>query len=183
MSKPKKLTTKEKSKGGAVTKAATLERQQVVEQLMLEGDTIAEISNYSHKGKKLGAENTISKDMDIVRSKWLESDPTWFHRARIARIEAKNRLLMIFKKQMNLIKDLESGDYDIKAVWTKEGQVDLETKENRGNLLTRAYDSVTKTIAKIYEIDSDFDPEQYIDMKIQESIKDKITVTETTISR
>ena len=81
------MRTTEKSKGGKVTKSDSIVRQSHVERLMKMGYSLTQISSFKINGKILGAINTISKDMNIIRSRWLEMDPQWFHRARLASIK------------------------------------------------------------------------------------------------
>jgi hypothetical protein len=120
-------------------------------------------------GKKLGALETISKDMDIIRSRWLDMDPEWFHRARLARIEAKERLLEQMIRLGDLILDVKDGKYKTPL-------------ENKPKQLTYAESQLTTVISKLYEIDSDFDPEQYLDKRIQESVHVKIKEATTSTS-
>ena len=87
------LESTERSKGGRVTKTQSIERQSHVERLMRMGYSLTKISSVTINGKKLGHIDTISKDMDIIRSRWHDMDPEWFHRARLARIEDKERLI------------------------------------------------------------------------------------------
>lgn len=127
------------------------------------GYGVTKIASMKINGKKLGALDTISKDIKIINSRWLESDLEWFHRASIARIEAKQRLL----EQM-----------------TRLGDLILKLKDNKDNHKTLVYteSQLTTVITKIYEIDADFDPEQYVNKKIQESVDVKIKEAETTVS-
>lgn len=148
---------------GRITKSQIIIRQAEVEKLMKMGYGVTKIASMTLHGKKLGALDTISKDMDIIHSRWLASDLEWFHRASIARIEAKQRLL----EQMTRLGDL---------ILSLNGMEDSE------KTLVYTESQLTTVISKIYDIDADFDPEQYIDKKIQESINVKIKKAETTTS-
>ena len=177
------LRTSEKSKGGIVTSAAAILRQSHVERLMKMGYSLTRITSTKVNGKKLGAVNTISKDMDIIRSRWLEQDPSWFHRARLARIEAVQRLTEQLVRMNELILQLKNGDYNNEIKSTKEGGAFVsESNADLPRKLTYAESQLTTIISKIYEIDADFDPEQYIDQKIRESINHKVKAAETETS-
>jgi len=164
-----KLGLARRVKGGNVTKTQSIERQCHVERLMRMGYSLTKISSIPIDGKKLGHIDTISKDMDIIRSRWLDKDPEWFHRARLARIEAKERLLEQMIRLGDLILDVMDGKYET-------------SPENKPKQLTYTESQLTTVISKIYEIDSDFDPEQYLDKRIQESVHVKIKEAAATTS-
>jgi len=170
----KQLPLTAESKGGRSTKSTAIQRQVHVERLMKMGYSLTKISSITINGKNLGAEHTISKDIDIIRSRWLDKDPEWFHRARLARIEAKERLLEQMTRMGDLILKIKDGQYD-EVLKIIDKQIDhIPTKENVPKQLTYAESQLTTIISKLYEIDSDFDPEQYLDKRIQESIGNKI---------
>ena len=172
-----------KIKGGKVTKTQSIERQSHVERLMRMGYSLTKISSVTINGKKLGEIHTISKDMDIIRSRWLDMDPEWFHRARLARIEAKERLIEQMTRLGDLIIQIKNGDYNSKIQSTKEnGAFIAESNGDLPKKLVYAESQLTTVISKIYEIDSDFDPEQYLDKRIQESVNVKIKEATPTTS-
>jgi len=75
----------------------------------------------------------------------------------------------------DLILKIMDGEYNNKIQSTKEGGSFVA--ESNGDLpkkLVYAESQLTTIISKIYEIDADFDPEQYLDKRIQESMEDKI---------
>lgn len=179
----KQLVKTRKNQGGRATKAAAIERQAKVEKLMKMGYSLTKISAVTINDKKLGAIDTISKDMDIIKSRWLDQDNEWFNRARIARIEAKERLLEQMTRMGDLILKIMNGDYNNKIQSTKEGGAFVA--ESNGDLpkkLVYAESQLTTIISKIYEIDADFDPEQYLDQKIMESMENKIEQSKTKAS-
>ena len=181
----KQLETTGRNRGGQVTKTQTIQRQSQVERLMKMGYSLTRITAATKpNGKKLGAIETISKDMDIIRSRWLDSDPEWFHRARLARIEAKERLLEQMVRLGDLILKIQNGVYNnsIKSNKEEDGAFVTESNGDLPKKLVYAEAQLTTVITKIYEIDADFDPEQYLDSKIQESIRNKIEKEETATS-
>ena len=152
------LGTKEgRSKGGSITKTDSIKRQANVERLMRMGLGVTNIASRIVDGKKLGTYDTISKDIEIIRSRWLKNDIPYFHRASVARIEAKERLL----EQMVRI-----GGYILKLISNK--------KKNDAKTIIYAESLLTTVISRIYEVDADLDPEQYLDQKIQNALKNKI---------
>lgn len=175
-----------KSKGGRARYVDVVDRQLQVELLLKKGYGLSEIASTKINNKKLGAIDTIKKDIIIIKSRWLDSDLNWFHRSRVARIEAKQRLIEVLKKQNQDIERIENGEYDnaekIIIIKGEATPLSYSVKDQRTKKLTYAYSQLTLTIAKIYEIDSDFDPEQYIDKKIMESIDEKISESQTEIS-
>ncbi len=175
-------TKKDSSKGGSVTKAQTIQRQVHVEKFMKMGYSLTAIASIKIDGNKLAAIDTISKDMDIIRSRWLDMDPEWFHRARLARIEAKDRLIEQLVRLNELLIKLLAGKFDKKEITIANGTTTISVKDELPRKLTYTEAQLTAVISKIYEIDADFDPEQYVDSKIQESIKDKIKEATPTTS-
>lgn len=171
------------SKGGSVTKTETIQRQSQVERLMRMGYSLTKIAAVTINDKKLGEIHTISKDMDIIRSRWLDQDPEWFHRARLARIEAKDRLLEQLIRLNELIIELHNGNYNSKSYVTKDGdEVTTTDTFELPKKLTYTESQLTTVIKSIYEIDADFDPEQYLDKRIQESVHVKIKEATSTTS-
>jgi len=174
-----------KSKGGRSKYVDVVDRQLQVELLLKKGYGLSEIASTKINNKKLGAIDTIKKDIIIIKSRWLDSDLNWFHRSRVARIEAKQRLIEVLKKQNEDIERIENGEYDsaekIIIIKGEATTLSYSVQDQRTKKLTYAYSQLLLTIAKIYEIDSDFDPEQYIDKKIMESIDEKISESKTEV--
>jgi len=158
----KKISKKDSSKGGSVTKLDSLNRQIIVERLMKKGYSLMRIYGAKVNGERLGGLETLSKDINKIRSRWLDKDPAWFHRARIARIEAVQRLTDQLVRLNDDILEIEKGTYDIK------------NKSDRMKMLPAIESQLTVVISKIYEIDADFDPEQYLDKRIVEAVNNKI---------
>jgi len=147
-------TKESSSKGGSVTLSDSIIRQSHVEKLMKMGFGVTRIAATIINDKKLGTPETISRDIDIIHSRWLDADLEWFHRSSLARIEAKERLLEQMVRLGKLILNLQNTDKE--------------------KTLVSAESQLTTVISKIYEIDADFDPEQYIDQRVQDALKNKI---------
>ncbi len=172
----RQIPTKDQSKGGRVTKSQKINRQKLVEDYMLAGYSLTKISNVMINGKKLASINTVAKDMNIIRSRWLNMDPEWFHRASTARIEAVNRLKQQLIRSNELVTEIKAGIYNSKTKSNKDdGEGDIiESNTDLPTKLVYAESHQTTIINKIYEIDSDFDPEQFLNEKIKEGIRAKI---------
>lgn len=181
---PKQLSTSDKSRGGLVTKSQTLQRQDKIEKLLHAGYSLTQIaSGKDENGKTIGSITTIRKDIDIIRSRWLDMDPEWFHRARLARIDTVERLKAQLIRINKLILEITKGTYDNRIQSAEQGGTFIaKSNGDRPKKLTYAESQLTVVIKAIYEIDADFDPEQYIDKKIAESINNKIKKAETTTS-
>ena len=136
-------------------KAVGIARQVLVEKYMTAGMSLTQIATAKVNGKKLGTMKTITRDMDIIRSRWLDRDPEWFNRARLARIEAETRLTAQLVRLNKLILNTQAGQ--------QGNEVDDSFIRSMAILESR----LTDVITKLYEINSDFDPEQYLDSKIK----------------
>lgn len=177
------LNKENQSKGGSVTKTQILQRQAHVERLMRMGYTLTRIVATTVNDKKLGSSNVLSNDMKLIQSRWLEADPGWMIRANLARIEAKNRLLEQLIRLGDLILEIKAGTYNTQIKTNKKGgSFTIEANADLPKKLVYAESQLTTVISKIYEIDADFDPEQYLDKKIEESLHDKIKERKTKIS-
>ena len=147
------------------------------------GYSVTRIATVKISGKTLGSIKTITKDVNIIRNRWLEMDPEWFHRARLARIEAKERLLEQLTRVSDLILQLNNGDYNKEIHSNRDGgSFVIESNADLPKKLIYAESQLTTIISKLYEIDSDFDPEQYLDQRIMESIENKIEKAKTATS-
>ena len=78
------ITDQLEGKRGRKSIVETNRRKALVQELILKGVKPLEIAN-------LGVANykTILKDIKEIQSSWLELDPEWFHRARLARIKSE----------------------------------------------------------------------------------------------
>ena len=155
-------------KGGSVPTPAALMRQSEVEKYMVAGlsaTKIAALRKPNSKKALLGSYKTILKDIDIIRSRWMERDPEWLFRAKEARIEAVMRLKAQLVRQNILLTAIKNNTYETKDI---------------AKALTYAESQLTLTITRIYEIESDLDPEQYVDARIQARINAKVEAAETT---
>lgn len=77
------------------------------------GYFVTSIASTKINSKTLGSIKTIIKDVNIISSSWLEMDPEWFHRARLARIEAKEILLEQLIRVSELITKIQNGDFNL----------------------------------------------------------------------
>ena len=113
------------------------------EELMLKGVKPLEIAN-------LGVANykTVLKDIKEIQSSWLELDPEWFHRARLARIKSEQ----MYESQLKrLFAYLENEDLSYKEKLYVEGLVQ-------------------NVITKLEEKSAKLDPEQYLNQRIKERL-------------
>ena len=74
------------SKGGSVTKSFSINRKKKVEECMLKGLSATQMVDL-----KLGGWETICNDVKEIHRQWLEKDPEWIERVRLARIEVKKK--------------------------------------------------------------------------------------------
>ncbi len=95
------------SKGGSITKSSSIMRKNMVEECMLNGMSIAQMVALG-----LGSKQTISNDLKKIHRQWLEKDPEWIERVRLARIEVKKkydaqiqRLRIVIANEKVTIKD------------------------------------------------------------------------------
>lgn len=168
-------TKKSLSNGGKKGILDKIERQIIVEKSMLAGYTDTQIYNLEQNGERIGTINTITNDINEIRSRWLEMDPEWFNRARLARIEAEKALMSQLQRLNELITKLLDGEYDNSVSSNEEdGSSDATSNDSRPSKLVYAEAQLTTVISKLYDIRSDFDPEQYLDERIKESMNAKI---------
>ena len=185
------LSNSDRVKGGKSGKSQTIQRQAHVERLMQNGYTLTRIAATQVNGKNLGSKDTISKDIKIIETRWLENDQGWFNRARTARIVNVKRLTEQLVRLSDLYNDVKNGVYDTAEkiiVMKDKNSTDVmiekySVKDQRPGKLVRIESDITKVITTLYEIDADFDPEQYLDSRITEAMENKIKKTETAISR
>ena len=174
-----------------------IERQLNVEKAMLAGYTITQIYAMRLGKKPLGTREKIKDDFNLIRSRWLQMDPDWFHRTRLARITAENRLKEQLIRYNKLLLDLDEGKYD-KVIITHETTetpngdgtitktskpVPITTKSERARAITYAESQLSSVITKLYDIESDFDPEQYLDERIKERLNEKVKTLKATHTR
>lgn len=135
-------------------KIATIRRQVFVEQMMIEGLSPIAMANLKDSaGKTIGSYDTILNDVKEIQTRWMLADPKWEHRMHVARIEATQRLLAI---QIKLNTYLQYDDDTVSI------------KEKMGILQQLNHNTL-----KLYEVQSDFDPEQYIEHKISQTMKEE----------
>ena len=130
-------------KRGRKSLVQTNRRKALVQELMLKGVKPLEIAN-------LGVANykTVLKDIKEIQTSWLELDPEWFHRARLARIKSEQ----MYESQLKrLFAYLENEDLSYKEKLYVEGLVQ-------------------NVITKLEEKSAKLDPEQYLNQRIKERI-------------
>ena len=130
-------------KRGRKTLVEKNKRQTLVQELMLKGLKPLEIAN-------LGVANykTILNDIRDIQTSWLDLDPEWLNRARIARIQSEKMYQTQLKR---LFAYLENEDLTYKEKLYVEGLVQ-------------------NVITKLEEKSSKLDPEQYLQQRIRERV-------------
>lgn len=130
-------------------KVATARRHVHVEQMMIQGlGAIAMSQMKDSKGKTIASYATLLEDIKFIHTQWLVQDPEWMIRVQAARVIASKRLLDI---QMKLNDYLQRDDDSVSV------------KEKMGIL-----QQLTANTKQLYEIETDFDPEQYMNQLIVE---------------
>ena len=117
-------------------------------------------------GNKLGNVTTIRKDIDKIKTRWLSNDKDWFQRATTARILTKQRLLQQLVDINELISDIKNNKYDTITSNTEKGDTITTLLSDIPKKIIMAESQKTTIITKIYEIDSAFDPESYLNQMI-----------------
>ncbi len=130
-------------------KIKTVRRQVYVEQMMIQGLTPLAMAHLKDSaGKVIASYETIMKDVKFIQTQWMLQDPEWMTRVNAARLIAKARLLDIQTK----INDYLQRDDDTVSVKEKAGFLQL----------------LQANTVKLYDVESDFDPEQYVNHLIME---------------
>ena len=131
------------SKGGSITRSSSIMRKNMVEECMLNGMSIAQMV-----ALELGSKQTISNDLKEIHHQWLEKDPEWIERVRLARIEVEKKYGAQIQRLLAIINSNNTS--------------------NKDKLYAESL--VTTIINKKYEISSSIDPEEYIKKQLQEKI-------------
>ena len=134
----------EKNKGGRPSTLLVSQVKAIVEEKMDHGMNITQIAALrdTDTKKPLASYKTIEKYFHEAESKFLETDPEWFNRARLARVKAQRRL----GTQLTRL-------YNIASAGPSENYSSAEC--------LHAESLLTHTVDVLYSIESDFDPEQY----------------------
>ena len=130
-------------KRGRKSLVQTNRRKALVQELMLKGVKPLEIA-------QLGVANykTVLRDIREIQTSWLDQDPDWFNRARLARIKSEQ----MYESQLKrLFAYLENEDLSYKEKLYVEGLVQ-------------------NVITKLEEKSAKLDPEQYLNNRIKERI-------------
>ena len=136
------------------SKTTTVKRQVYVEQMMIQGlSPIAMSQLRDDNNKVIASYETILKDVEFIHSQWMTNDPEWMTRVSAARVKATKRLEDI---QLKLNAFLQRSDDDVSV------------KEKMGLLAL-----LQTNTGKVYDIESDFDPEQYINARIVQKAEDE----------
>jgi hypothetical protein len=130
-------------KRGRKTLVENNKRKTLVQELMLKGLKPLEMAN-------LGVANykTILNDIRDIQTSWLDLDPEWLNRARLARIQSEKMYQTQLKR---LFAYLENEDLTYKEKLYVEGLVQ-------------------NVITKLEEKSSKLDPEQYLQQRIRERV-------------
>jgi hypothetical protein len=132
------------------SKTATVKRQVYVEQMMIQGLSPVAMSQLrDDKGKVLATYDTIVKDVAFIHTQWMNNDPEWMHRVHVARVKATMRLQDI---QLKLNEFMQRSDDDVSV------------KEKMGLLAL-----IMQNTMKLYEVEADLDPEQYLNQMITDN--------------
>jgi hypothetical protein len=140
-------------KRGRKTLVENNKRKTLVQELILKGLKPLEIAN-------LGVANykTILNDIRDIQTSWLDLDPEWLNRARLARIKSE----MMYETQLKrLFAYLENEDLSYKEKLYVEGLIQT-------------------VITKLEEKSAKLDPEQYLQQRIRERINNERTRLEKT---
>jgi len=120
-----------------------LERKALVQEMIEKGLDPIEIASL-----KVGNYKTILKDVKEMTAQWIESEPEWYDRTRVARMMAGAQ----YKQQLRrLFAYLEDPDGKLQ-------QKDVYFVEKL----------ISECIAKIFEVTTSFDPTHYRKMVIEE---------------
>ena len=130
-------------KRGRKTLIENNKRKTLIQELMLKGLKPLEIAN-------LGVANykTVLNDIRDIQTSWLDLDPEWLNRARLARIQSEKMYQTQLKR---LFTYLENEDLTYKEKLYVEGLIQT-------------------VITKLEEKSAKLDPEQYLQSKIRERI-------------
>ena len=130
-------------KRGRKTLIENNKRKTLVQELMLKGMKPLEMAN-------LGVANykTILNDIRDIQTSWLDLDPEWLNRARLARITSEKMYETQLKR---LFTYLENEDLSYKEKLYVEGLIQ-------------------NVITKLEEKASKLDPEQYLQQRIKERL-------------
>ena len=130
-------------KRGRKTLVENNKRKTLIQELMLKGLKPVEMA-------QLGVANykTILNDIRDIQTSWLDLDPEWLNRARLARIKSEKMYETQLKR---LFAYLENEDLTYKEKLYVEGLVQ-------------------NVITKLEEKSSKLDPEQYLQQRIRERV-------------
>ena len=130
-------------KRGRKTLVENNKRKTLIQELMLKGLKPLEMA-------QLGVANykTILNDIRDIQTSWLDLDPEWLNRARLARIKSEKMYETQLKR---LFAYLENEDLTYKEKLYVEGLVQ-------------------NVITKLEEKSSKLDPEQYLQQRIRERV-------------
>jgi len=134
------------AKRGRKTLVEINKRKTLVQELILKGLKPMEIAN-------LGVANykTILNDIRDIQTSWLDLDPEWLNRARLARIKSEKMYETQLKR---LFAYLENEDLSYKEKLYVEGLIQT-------------------VITKLEEKSAKLDPEQYLQSRIRERINNE----------
>jgi hypothetical protein len=147
---PSEVTPSDVTSGDAKRGRKTLveinKRKTLVQELILKGLKPMEIAN-------LGVANykTILNDIRDIQTSWLDLDPEWLNRARLARIKSEKMYETQLKR---LFAYLENEDLSYKEKLFVEGLIQ-------------------NVITKLEEKSAKLDPEQYLQSRIRERINNE----------
>lgn len=139
---------KKRNRGGRPLSQKTVELRKTIRTLYLAGVPAIRMAE-----QKIANLNTIYAHIKQIQTDMLDKDQEWFTRARIARLEAEERLQLQLQRILTVIQD-RTSDTKLRAYYER---------------------ILTRTTVSLYNIKSSMDPEQWVD----EAIKEKIEVERT----
>ena len=134
------------AKRGRKTLVEINKRKTLVQELILKGLKPMEIANLGVANNK-----TILNDIRDIQTSWLDLDPEWLNRARLARIKSEKMYETQLKR---LFAYLENEDLSYKEKLYVEGLIQT-------------------VITKLEEKSAKLDPEQYLQSRIRERINNE----------
>jgi hypothetical protein len=140
---PSDVTPSDETKRGRKTLVEINKRKTLVQELMLKGLKPLEMANLGIANYK-----TILNDIRDIQTSWLDLDPEWLNRARLARIKSEKMYETQLKR---LFAYLENEDLSYKEKLYVEGLIQT-------------------VITKLEEKSAKLDPEQYLQQRIRERI-------------
>lgn len=144
-----------KNKGGRPPSQKSIELRRNIRTLYLAGVTAHKMAE-----QKIANIRTIYTHIQAIQTEMLDKDQQWFTRARVARLEAEERLQAQLVRILGIIQE-RTTDSKLKAYYERV---------------------LTRTTVSLYNIKSSMDPEQWVDEAIREKVEVERTRQEKAIT-